>query len=79
MKNDYIRNGFPENSHLKDLKNEIEILKLLSNYKNSVKYYGDFDDNQEKIIVMEKCDDDLEKYKSALRMRARGGEAKSRL
>ena len=54
--------GYPDNNHLKDLNNEIEILKLLSPYENSVKYYGDYQIIKEKIIVMEKCDEDLEVY-----------------
>ena len=60
-----------ENSKLenyeKDLKNEIEIMKLLNEFENSVHYYGDFDrvndkKQNEKIIIMEKCDKNLNKF-----------------
>ena len=62
MENQYKTFGYPENNYLKDLNNEIEILKLLSPYENSVKYYGDYQIIKEKIIVMEKCDEDFENY-----------------
>ena len=62
MENQYEENGYPENNYLKDLNNEIEILKLLSPYENSVKYYGDYQIIKEKIIVMEKCDEDFENF-----------------
>ena len=62
MENQYKSFGYPENNYLKDLNNEIEILKLLSPYENSVKYYGDYQIIKEKIIVMEKCDDNFENY-----------------
>jgi len=50
-----------------DYKNEIEIMKLLSEFENSVKYYGNYkyinkNGNQEIIIEMEKCDMDLKKF-----------------
>ena len=45
-----------------DINNEIKILSLLSNYENSVKYYGNYDKENEKNIIMEKCDKDLKKY-----------------
>jgi len=38
MENQYKENGYPDKNYLKDLNNEIEILKLLSPYENSVKY-----------------------------------------
>ena len=62
MEHQYNNSGYPENNHLKDLNNEIEILKLLSPYENSVKYYGDYQIIKEKNIVMEKCDEDFETY-----------------
>ena len=62
MEHQYNSYGYPENNYLKDLNNEIEILKLLSPYENSVKYYGDYQIIKEKIIVMEKCDEDVESY-----------------
>jgi surface protein len=50
-----------------DYKNEIEIMKLLSEFENSVKYYGEYkyikeNGDQEIIIEMEKCDMDLKKF-----------------
>jgi serine/threonine protein kinase len=50
-----------------EYKNEIEIMKLLSEFENSVKYYGEYkyikeNGDQEIIIEMEKCDMDLKKY-----------------
>jgi len=45
-----------------DLNNEINILKYLSYNKNSVKYYGNYDNKKEKIIVMEKCDKNLNEF-----------------
>ena len=62
MENQYKENGYPDKNYLKDLNNEIEILKLLSPYENSVKYYGDYQIIKEKIIIMEKCDEDFENY-----------------
>ena len=62
MENQYKNFGYPENNYFKDLNNEIKILKLLSPYENSVKYYGDYQIIKEKIIVMEKCDDNFENY-----------------
>ncbi len=48
--------------YLKDLNNEIAILKLLSNNYNSVKFYGAYDENNEKVIIMEKCDKNLKQF-----------------
>ena len=62
MKLNYELNEFRENSYLKDLHNEIEILKLLSWNKNSLKYYGSYDVAHEKIIVIEKCDENMEQF-----------------
>ena len=62
MKIDYEKSQFPENSYKKDLNNEIKILKLLSLYNNSIKYYGNYDKDNEKIIVMEKCDENLYEF-----------------
>ena len=59
MEHLYKNNNYPDNNYLKDINNEIEILKLLSPNKNSVKYYGNYDIIKEKIIIMEKCDDNL--------------------
>ena len=38
-----------------DLNNEINILQMLSFNNNSVKYYGNYDNKNEKVIIMEKC------------------------
>ena len=46
----------------KDLNNEIKILNLLSYNKNSVKYFGNYDKEKEKIIIMEKCDNNLYQF-----------------
>ena len=61
MKSEYDKNNFKK-SYKNDLDNEIEILKLFSDYSNSLKYYGSYDKENEKIIVLEKCDEDLEAY-----------------
>ena len=45
-----------------DLNNEINILKSLSYNKNSVKYFGDYNNEKEKIIIMEKCDKNLKEF-----------------
>jgi len=61
MKKDYQQSGFTK-SYENDLNNEINLLKLFSYYENSLKYYGNYDNKDEKIIILEKCDEDLEKY-----------------
>jgi serine/threonine protein kinase len=61
MKEDYQQSGFTK-SYENDLNNEINLLKLFSSYENSLKYYGNYDNKDEKIIILEKCDEDLEKY-----------------
>ena len=61
MKEDYQKSGFTK-SYENDLNNEIKLLKLFSSYENSLKYYGNYDNKDEKIIILEKCDEDLEKY-----------------
>ena len=48
--------------YLKDLSNEIKILKLLSSDYNSVKFYGTYEENNEKVIIMEKCDKNLKQF-----------------
>ena len=57
---------FYEQNQLKDyqrdLDNEIKILELLSYNKNSVNYLGNYDKINEKIIVMEKCDNNLKEF-----------------
>ena len=64
MKKNYEENDLKD--FQQDLNNEISILKLLSNNENSVKYYGDYDNKNEKInekvIVMEKCDMNLKEF-----------------
>ena len=55
-----------ENNKLKDYKkdldNEIKILKMLSYNKNCVEYFGNYDKTYERIIVMEKCDNNLKEF-----------------
>ena len=60
MKYNYSENEIKH--YEKDLDNEIVILKLLSFNKNSVKYYGNYDKENEKIIVMEICDMNLKQF-----------------
>ena len=61
MKRAYQISGFTK-SYENDLNNEIKLLKLFSSYENSLKYYGNYDNKDEKIIILEKCDEDLQKY-----------------
>jgi len=56
MKIDY------DNGYLEYIDREINILKSLSKYKSSVHYYGDYDSNNEKILIIEKCDKNLRDY-----------------
>ena len=60
MKKNYEENELKD--FQQDLNNEINILKLLSSNENSVKYYGDYDNKNEKVIVMEKCDMNLKEF-----------------
>ena len=62
LKDLYKINNYPEENYLKDIDNEIKILKLLSPYQNSVKYYGNYDIIKEKVIILEKCDENLEQF-----------------
>ena len=61
MKAEYEKNKFTK-SYQNDLDNEIAILQLFSDYSNSLKYYGNYDKENQKIIMLEKCDEDLEAY-----------------
>jgi len=56
MKIDY------NNCYLEYIDREINIFKSLNKYKSSVHYYGDYDSNNEKILVIEKCDENLRDY-----------------
>ena len=64
MKKNYEENQLKD--FQQDLNNEINILKLLSSNENSVMYYGEYDNKNEKInekiIVMEKCDMNLKEF-----------------
>ena len=60
MKLNYESNNLE--NYQKDLYNEINILELLSYKKNSVKFFGEYDNENEKIIVMEKCDKNLYEF-----------------
>ena len=60
MKLNYEENELTD--YLKDLSNEIKILKMLSNNRNSVKFYGTYEENNEKVIIMEKCDKNLKQF-----------------
>ena len=57
MKLNYEQNELKD--YQQDLNNEINLLKLLSYYYNSVKYFGNYNNEKEKIIIMEKCDQNL--------------------
>lgn len=35
---------------------------MLSNRRNSVKFYGTYEENNEKVIIMEKCDQNLKQF-----------------
>ena len=60
MKLNYQENDIKD--YLKDLNNEIKILRLFSNNENSVRFYGDYEEGNNKVIVMEKCDMNLKDY-----------------
>jgi serine/threonine protein kinase len=43
------------------LKREIDILSKMSEFENSIKFYGYFTDDKDYILVLEYCDSDLQK------------------
>ena len=49
-------------NYLKYLNREIYILQSLKDHKNSVYYYGNYDSNNEKVLIIEKCDENLREY-----------------
>jgi len=51
-----------KDNYLKYLNGEINILQSLKDNKNSVYYYGDYDSNNEKILIIEKCDENLREF-----------------
>jgi len=51
-----------DNYYLEYINREINILKSLNKYKSSIHYYGDYDSNNEKILILEKCDKNLREY-----------------
>jgi len=51
-----------KNYYLEYINREINILKFLNKYKNSVYYYGNYDSDNEKILIIEKCDKNLRDY-----------------
>ena len=53
---------FFKDNFIKYLNREINILEYLKDYKNSVYYYGNYDSNNEKILIIEKCDENLREY-----------------
>ena len=61
MKSSYEKNEFNQSLRI-DIENEISILKLFSEYENSLKYYGSYYDNNSIVLVLEKCDENLEEY-----------------
>ena len=60
MKLNYMKNQL--NDYQNDLDNEIKILDLFGYHDNSIKYYGNYEEGNEKIIVMEKCDMNLKQF-----------------
>ena len=52
MKLNYKKCKIKENSYLKDINNEIEVLKQLSWHKNSLKYYGSYDTTSNEKVLM---------------------------
>ena len=61
MREFYEKQNFTK-SYENDLNNEIKLLKIFSSFENSLKYYGSYDKENEKIIVLEKCDEDLQLF-----------------
>jgi len=59
MKSSYAKNEFNK-WYTIDIENEISILQLFSEYENSLKYYGSYYDNNSIVLVLEKCDENLE-------------------
>ena len=50
-----------DNIYMKNaLLKEIDILKTMSQFENSVKYYLDFEDEENYIIILEVCDTNLD-------------------
>ena len=62
MKLIYQELGFKKESYKIDLEHEIEILGKLNDCESSVRYYGYYDQKNAKILVLEKCDQDLKQY-----------------
>ena len=60
MKMNYEQNGIK--NYTNDLANEINILKCFSFLKNSVEYLGSYDKDNKKILVIEKCDNNLKNF-----------------
>ena len=61
MKKAYQKSGYKK-GYENDINNEIKLLEIFSSYENSLKYYGNYYNKGEKIIILEKCDEDLEEY-----------------
>ena len=61
---DYNKDGDSEYMK-KALKREIELIKRMSQYENSVKFYYYFEEEKEYILVLELCDTDLKKLSEA--------------
>ena len=54
--------GYKDINCLEHLNNESELRKSLSFNENCVKFYGEFQKIEKKVIVFEKCDEDLENF-----------------
>lgn len=60
MKLDYEKGELKD--YKDDLNNEINILTLFSDNENSVKFYGSYEKENLKIIILEKCDCNLKQF-----------------
>ena len=60
MELEYEKNNLKD--YRSDLTNEIIILTTFSDLENSVKFYGTFDKENEKVIITEKCDLNLRQF-----------------
>lgn len=49
-------------NYMDDLNSEIEIIKNLTLHPNSLKLYGNYEQDNEKILILEKCDENLKKF-----------------
>lgn len=60
MKLDYEKGNLKD--YKDDLNNEINILTLFSDNENSVKFFGSYEKEELKVIILEKCDCNLKQF-----------------